>query len=189
MAFTRLPTSPLNRAGLVEAYAFAKHASTILPASGKEWDATQTPEFRPCSLGRAPNTTNKSLTADMKTRAREAAGEWARPCARFQLAFLNSAMTAVGFEPTPFRNGALSHRLRPLGQTVLSNLVVCIKRRRRGLRSNEEHMRKRARVILSLNDDRTQTPAMEPNQILKGRSWSCERARLHTSPRVAILRF
>ena len=31
-----------------------------------------------------------------------------------------SEMTAVGFEPTPFRNGALSHRLRPLGQTVLS---------------------------------------------------------------------
>ena len=30
-------------------------------------------------------------------------------------------MTPVGFEPTPFRNGALSHRLRPLGQTVLSN--------------------------------------------------------------------
>lgn len=28
-------------------------------------------------------------------------------------------MTAVGFEPTPFRNGALSHRLRPLGQTVM----------------------------------------------------------------------
>ena len=28
-------------------------------------------------------------------------------------------LTAVGFEPTPFRNGALSHRLRPLGQTVL----------------------------------------------------------------------
>ena len=32
----------------------------------------------------------------------------------------HSQMTAVGFEPTPFRNGALSHRLRPLGQTVLS---------------------------------------------------------------------
>ena len=28
-------------------------------------------------------------------------------------------MTAVGFQPTPFRNGALSHRLRPLGQTVM----------------------------------------------------------------------
>ena len=28
-------------------------------------------------------------------------------------------MTAVGFEPPPFRNGALSHRLRPLGQTVM----------------------------------------------------------------------
>ena len=29
-----------------------------------------------------------------------------------------TAMTPVGFEPTPFRNGALSHRLRPLGQSV-----------------------------------------------------------------------
>ena len=29
-------------------------------------------------------------------------------------------MTPVGFEPTPLRNGALSHRLRPLGQSVLS---------------------------------------------------------------------
>jgi hypothetical protein len=28
-------------------------------------------------------------------------------------------MTPVGFEPTPFRNGALSHRLRPLGHSVL----------------------------------------------------------------------
>ena len=28
-------------------------------------------------------------------------------------------MTPVGFEPTPLRNGALSHRLRPLGQSVL----------------------------------------------------------------------
>ena len=27
-------------------------------------------------------------------------------------------VTAVGFEPTPFRTGALSQRLRPLGQTV-----------------------------------------------------------------------
>ena len=30
----------------------------------------------------------------------------------------DDSMTAVGFEPTPLRNGALSHRLRPLGQTV-----------------------------------------------------------------------
>ena len=28
-------------------------------------------------------------------------------------------VTPVGFEPTPFRNGALSHRLRPLGQSVV----------------------------------------------------------------------
>ena len=27
-------------------------------------------------------------------------------------------MQKVGFEPTPLRNGALSHRLRPLGHTV-----------------------------------------------------------------------
>ena len=33
--------------------------------------------------------------------------------------FHMGSLTAVGFEPTPFRNGALSHRLRPLGQTVL----------------------------------------------------------------------
>ena len=26
----------------------------------------------------------------------------------------------MGFEPTPLRNGALSHRLRPLGQIVLT---------------------------------------------------------------------
>ena len=35
-------------------------------------------------------------------------------------------MTPVGFEPTPLRNGALSHRLRPLGQSVLVyNLISC----------------------------------------------------------------
>ena len=33
-------------------------------------------------------------------------------------------MTAVGFEPTPLRNGALSHRLRPLSQTVLPDAGV-----------------------------------------------------------------
>ena len=27
-------------------------------------------------------------------------------------------VTPVGFEPTPLQNGALSHRLRPLGQSV-----------------------------------------------------------------------
>ena len=48
-------------------------------------------------------------------------------CDRHYAAFSNISVavalprkvTAVGFEPTPFRNGALSHRLRPLGQTVL----------------------------------------------------------------------
>ena len=31
----------------------------------------------------------------------------------------HNAVTPVGFEPTPFRTGALSQRLRPLGQSVL----------------------------------------------------------------------
>ena len=35
-------------------------------------------------------------------------------------------VTAVGFEPTPFRTGALSQRLRPLGQTVLG--MPCARR-------------------------------------------------------------
>ena len=34
-------------------------------------------------------------------------------------------MTAVGFEPTPLRNGALSHRLRPLGHTVSASVCPC----------------------------------------------------------------
>ena len=35
---------------------------------------------------------------------------------------LAAEMTAVGFEPTPLRTGALSQRLRPLGQTVLKRI-------------------------------------------------------------------
>ena len=33
-----------------------------------------------------------------------------------------TSVTAVGFEPTPLRTGALSQRLRPLGQTVVMAL-------------------------------------------------------------------
>ena len=42
-------------------------------------------------------------------------------------------MTAVGFEPTPLRTGALSQRLRPLGQTVLPVVHVCVRVRVRVL--------------------------------------------------------
>ena len=35
----------------------------------------------------------------------------------------HAEMIAVGFEPTPLRTGALSQRLRPLGQTVLEAVV------------------------------------------------------------------
>ena len=33
---------------------------------------------------------------------------------------MGAEVTAVGFEPTPLRTGALSQRLTPLGQTVLA---------------------------------------------------------------------
>ena len=39
--------------------------------------------------------------------------QWAQALTR-----VAATVTAVGFEPTPFRTGALSQRLRPLGQTV-----------------------------------------------------------------------
>ena len=35
-------------------------------------------------------------------------------------------VTPVGFEPTPFRNGALSHRLRPLGQSVSGKSIMLV---------------------------------------------------------------
>ena len=35
-------------------------------------------------------------------------------------------MTPVGFEPTPLRTGALSQRLRPLGQSVLGILRLWV---------------------------------------------------------------
>ena len=34
----------------------------------------------------------------------------------------SAVMSPVGFEPTPFRTGALSQRLRPLGQSVSGHL-------------------------------------------------------------------
>ena len=42
-----------------------------------------------------------------------------RLCQRLVDAARHKRVTAVGFEPTPLRTGALSQRLRPLGQTVL----------------------------------------------------------------------
>ena len=37
-------------------------------------------------------------------------------------------VTAVGFEPTPFRNGALSHRLGPLGRSVREISIICMEK-------------------------------------------------------------
>ena len=45
-----------------------------------------------------------------------------------------NALTAVGFEPTPFRTGALSQRLRPLGQTVLRDRIGMKASKARGAR-------------------------------------------------------
>ena len=65
------------------------------------------------------------------TKAVERCGDGVlhRHCGIHIVAFDNSTspepfeeLTAVGFEPTPLRTGALSQRLRPLGQTVLSEV-------------------------------------------------------------------
>ena len=57
-----------------------------------------------------------------------------------------NAMTAVGFEPTPFRTGALSQRLRPLGQTVLFVCSVLRKPHAKQARRNRfEHAAEQAR--------------------------------------------
>ena len=37
---------------------------------------------------------------------------------------LQVKMTPVGFEPTPFRTGAFSQRLRPLGQSVMGGEML-----------------------------------------------------------------
>ena len=49
-----------------------------------------------------------------------------------QAQFARVKVTAVGFEPTPFRNGALSHRLRPLGQTVHVHQEVFLSQLKQG---------------------------------------------------------
>ena len=41
----------------------------------------------------------------------------------------------MGFEPTPLRTGALSQRLRPLGQTVLLVRPFCCMEEKKGERS------------------------------------------------------
>ena len=47
-----------------------------------------------------------------------------RLCQRLVDAARHKRVTAVGFEPTPLRTGALSQRRRPLGQTVTG--AACI---------------------------------------------------------------
>ena len=49
-----------------------------------------------------------------------------RVCVRASALASGRNVTAVGFEPTPLRTGALSQRLRPLGQTVLPVVCVCV---------------------------------------------------------------
>ena len=53
--------------------------------------------------------------------ARNAAPRHTAPCDHYGCCaqWAQQDLTAVGFEPTPLRTGALSQRLRPLGQTVM----------------------------------------------------------------------
>ena len=54
----------------------------------------------------------RNVFAAARQRAPSATHDVLRAC------YLHNSVTAVGFEPTPLRTGALSQRLRPLGQTV-----------------------------------------------------------------------
>ena len=77
-------------------------------------------------------------------------------------------MTAVGFEPTPLRTGALSQRLRPLGQTVLASANSIV------LRVQRHHERSRSvvrmhgdlRLVLKV-DHAPAAEASEPAGVVK----------------------
>ena len=64
----------------------------------------------PAEDGRLPRTVSAFLCAEKEAGLQGPS--------LFQWLPMSRRMTAVGFEPTPLRNGALSHRLRPLGHTV-----------------------------------------------------------------------
>ena len=83
---------------------------------------------RPTSVRMPPDTLARSMwrrggggSADRRAPPPEIRGQAHRRSAHCLCVYLRlkaKELTAVGFEPTPFRSGALSHRLRPLGQTV-----------------------------------------------------------------------
>ena len=64
----------------------------------------------PAEGGRLPGTVSASLCAEKEAGLQGPS--------LFQWLPMSRRMTAVGFEPTPLRNGALSRRLRPLGHAV-----------------------------------------------------------------------
>ena len=85
---------------------------------------------RECGLGRPARAEQTPRHEGATAKGSQSGAERGGPPTKFGLAVKgiiparrgrvrNEKVTAVGFEPTPFRNGALSHRLRPLGQTVL----------------------------------------------------------------------
>ena len=97
-------------------------------------------------------------------------------------------MTAVGFEPTPFRNGALSHRLRPLGQTVLLWGRQRSKCRQRLLRANVEPSRlERARAAPGIEPGTSRTrsenhAARPSSRMVKRNSRQTQSAQVARSP-------
>ena len=66
----------------------------------------------PAEDGRLPRTVSAFLCAEKESGLQGPS--------LFQGLPMSRRMTAVGFEPTPLRNGALSHRLRPLGILYVS---------------------------------------------------------------------
>ena len=69
---------------------------------------------RPSQTEKTPPTIPMHLGANaLRTACFIRRGLWTHPRTGFP------SRSPKGFEPTPLRSGALSHRLRPLGQTVL----------------------------------------------------------------------
>ena len=77
----------------------------------QQWKETEN-EFHKIRNESKPNTEFWSEFAGHATRKHI-------QCTQFKFIRTDAIMTPVGFEPTPLRTGALSQRLRPLGQSVL----------------------------------------------------------------------
>ena len=76
----------------------------------------------------------------------------------------DSTMTAVGFEPTPFRTGAWSQRLRPLGQTVLMSVSNLAQTCKNPLPSCKQRSKDASSVASTRAQDKIEEPRLHHEQ-------------------------